>query len=181
MLTKFFSRRIQTILIIYLFAAPFLFLHTTLFFTERLLLYSDASTTEKKRRQTRYHKMYATRAAKPKLSLSISAAQSASARPSLSLRSPGPSVMQRTPLSPSPISPVASRWEYPSPPTYAYTNSSTAKSILKKHKHTAATSKRIHFESSPTVYCVTPIENKDEYYGQYAKMSRDERRWGLRS
>lgn len=130
--------------------------------------------------------MYAARAAKPKLSLSISAAQNASSRPSLSLLSPGnASMMPRTPISPSPISPVASRRDYSSsmlqPPMYAYTNSSSAKSILKKQKHATSSSKRIHFREQPTVYCVTPIENKEEYYGGYIKMSRDERRWGSRS
>lgn len=126
--------------------------------------------------------MYAARAAKPKLSLSISSAQNVSSRPSLSLLSPGPtSRMPRTPISPSPISPAASRRDYSSmlqPPMYAYTNSSSAKSILKKHKHATSSSKRIQFENTPTVYCVTPIENKEEYYGGYVKMSRDERRWG---
>lgn len=128
--------------------------------------------------------MYAARVAKPKLSLSISAAQNTASRPSLSLLSPGPaSVMPRTPISPSPISPIAHRREYSSmlQPTYAYTNSSSAKSILKKHKHATSSSKRIQFQNSPTVYCVTPIENKEEYYGGYVKMSRDERRWGARS
>ncbi|KAL2218608.1 hypothetical protein M432DRAFT_378561 [Thermoascus aurantiacus ATCC 26904] len=133
--------------------------------------------------------MYAARAAKPKLTLSISAAQNAS-RPSLSLKSPGVTT-PRTPISPSPISPtskntIANQWGYSTlqVPTYAYTNSSTSKSILKKHHSEGSTNnmgKRIQFNNSPTVYCVTPIENPDEYYGGYVKMSRDERRWGMRS
>ncbi|CRG86628.1 hypothetical protein PISL3812_03638 [Talaromyces islandicus] len=124
--------------------------------------------------------MYAARTAKPKLSLSISAATSAP-RPVLSLRSPGP--MPRTPISPSPISPAYSRdMSFQAPQAYAYTNSSTAKSILKKGTNSASSGKKaIQFKNTPTVYCVTPIENKDEYYGGYAKISRDEKRWGLRS
>ncbi|EED16995.1 conserved hypothetical protein [Talaromyces stipitatus ATCC 10500] len=118
--------------------------------------------------------MYAARSAKPKLSLSISAATNTT-RPALSLRSPGP--MPRTPVSPSPLSPTA--------PMYSYTNSSSAKSILKKGSTSSTSSrssgKAIHFQNTPTVYCVTPIENKDEYYGGHVKMSRDERRWGTRS
>lgn len=128
--------------------------------------------------------MLATRAAKPKLSLSISAATS-STRPALSLRSPGP--MPRTPISPSPLSPAYARdyAKQAAPAMYSYANSSSAKSILKKGSTSSTSSrssgKAIHFQSTPTVYCVTPIENKDEYYGGHAKMSRDERRWGSRS
>jgi len=126
--------------------------------------------------------MYAARAAKPKLSLSISAATNTS-RPGLSLRSPGP--MPRTPVSPSPISPAFSRdLSYQASKKYSYPNSSSAKSILKKSSGSSSTrssGKTIHFQNTPTVYCVTPIENKDEYYGGHMKMSRDERRWGPRS
>ena len=124
--------------------------------------------------------------AKPKLSLSISAATTTT-RPALSLRSPGP--MPRTPVSPSPLSPAyAAAREFSSKqsvPMYSYSNSSSAKSILKKGSTSSTSSrssgKAIHFQSTPTVYCVTPIENKDEYYGGHVKMSRDERRWGARS
>lgn len=133
--------------------------------------------------------MYAARAAKPKLSLSISAAGQSSGRPSLSLKSP--SIVPRTPISPSPLSPTANNtmanqrgYSTLQAPTYAYTNSSSSKSILKKHKtasSTANTDKRIQFRGSPTVYCVTPIENTEDVYGGYVKMSRDERRWGRRS
>lgn len=122
--------------------------------------------------------MYAARAAKPKLSLSISAATTTS-RPALSLRSPGP--MPRTPVSPSPLSPAYSRdFGYQAPQMYSYKNSSSSKSILKKKSTSSSSSKgkAIHFQNTPTVYCVTPIENKDEYYGGYGKMSREERRWG---
>ncbi|EEA21430.1 hypothetical protein TMatcc_009164 [Talaromyces marneffei ATCC 18224] len=129
--------------------------------------------------------MYAARSAKPKLSLSISTATTTT-RPALSLRSPGP--MPRTPVSPSPLSPVytaARDFSKQTVPMYSYTNSSSAKSILKKGSTSSASSrssgKAIHFQSTPTVYCVTPIENKDEYYGGHVKMSRDERRWGARS
>lgn len=126
--------------------------------------------------------MYAARAAKPKLSLSISAATNTS-RPALSLRSPGP--MPRTPVSPSPLSPAYSRdfGAYQAPQMYTYTNSSSAKSILKKGStsSTRSSGKAIQFQTTPTVYCVTPIENKDEYYGRHVKVSRDERRWGARS
>lgn len=125
--------------------------------------------------------MYAARSVKPKLSLSISATQNS--RPSLSLKSPGPSSIRTlTPV--SPVSPRANQREYSAlaPVTYTYTNSSTSKSILKKHQSPrSGISKRIQFDNSPTVYCVTPIENKEDYYGGYVKISRDERRWGLRS
>lgn len=157
--------------------------HTFRFFGH--LIYNFFATTQQFYHLTNKFKMYAARAAKPKLSLSISAAQNVSSRPSLSLRSPGhASLMPRTPISPSPISPVTSRRDHSSmlqPSSYAYTNSCTSKSILKKQKHHVSSSgKRIQFENNPTVYCVTPIENKEEYYGGYVKLSRDERRWGAR-
>jgi N6-L-threonylcarbamoyladenine synthase len=127
--------------------------------------------------------MYAARAAKPKISLSISTAQNVS-RPALSLKSPG--VMPRTPISPA--SPMArNTWANQrnsatlQTPAYAYTNSSASKSILKKYQTPrSGVSKRIQFNNTPTVYCVTPIDSED-YYGSYVKMSRDERRWGLRA
>ena len=123
--------------------------------------------------------MYAARAAKPKLSLSISAAQNT--RSSLSLKSPG--VAPRTPISPSPAasSPGGKRFSTLQPPTYNYTNSCSSKSILKKHPGASShADKRIQFKNTPTVHCVTPIENPEEYYGTHTKLSREERRWTVR-
>ncbi|KAI2794234.1 hypothetical protein POX_a00825 [Penicillium oxalicum] len=116
-------------------------------------------------------------ASKPKLSLSIAAAQN-SPRPSLSLKSPLPA--PRTPISPA--SPVAKRFSSFQVPSYSYVNSCSSKSILKKNSSlgSSSTNKRIEFQSSPTVYCVTPIENTDEYYGKHTKISREERRWTVR-
>ncbi|KAI9741024.1 MAG: hypothetical protein M1834_002735 [Cirrosporium novae-zelandiae] len=125
--------------------------------------------------------MLASRAAKPKLSLSIST--SVAPRPSLSLKSPLP----RTPISPSPISPTARNtrlnqrgFSSIQQPTYAYANYGSKKSILKKGQTPSSASKRIQFQGEPTVHCITPIENADEYYGGYTKMSREERRWTRR-
>ncbi|KAJ5958981.1 Kae1/YgjD family [Penicillium vulpinum] len=124
--------------------------------------------------------MYTARVVKPKLSLSISAAQSVP-RPTLSLKSPGP--IPRTPVSPiSASSPSSMRFSSLQVPSYAYTNSCSSKSILKKQSssRTATVDKRIQFQVTPTVHCVTPIENPDEYYGKHMKMSREERRWTVR-
>ncbi|CAI7579076.1 unnamed protein product [Penicillium crustosum] len=126
--------------------------------------------------------MYTTtaRVVKPKLSLSISAVQNAP-RPSLSLKSP--SALPRTPISPvSAASPTSKRFSSLQVPSYAYTNSCSSKSILKKQSssRTATVDKRIQFKVTPTVHCVTPIENPDEYYGKHMKMSREERRWTVR-
>ncbi|PYI06083.1 hypothetical protein BO78DRAFT_123750 [Aspergillus sclerotiicarbonarius CBS 121057] len=120
--------------------------------------------------------MYA-RTAKPKLSLSISAAQNASRQP-LSLKSP--STIPRTPISPA--SPGAKRFASFQVPSYSYTNACSSKGILKKHPGGAAShaEKRIQFKGTPTVHCVTPIENPEEYYGTYTKLSREERRWIVR-
>lgn len=121
--------------------------------------------------------MYAARAAKPKLSLSISAAQNA--RSSFSLKSPG--AAPRTPISPAAPSPGAKRFSTLQP-SYAYANNCSSRSILKKHPGASSShaDKRIKFKGTPTVYCVTPIENPEEYYGNHTKLSRDERRWMVR-
>ncbi|KAB8072445.1 hypothetical protein BDV29DRAFT_177368 [Aspergillus leporis] len=119
-------------------------------------------------------------AARPKLSLSISAAQNTS-RPSLSLKSPG--LPPRTPISPVAASPSAARFSSLQVPSYTYANSCSSKGILKKHSKSGApdnVNKRIQFKGTPTVHCVTPIENPDEYYGTYNKLSREERRWTVR-
>lgn len=127
--------------------------------------------------------MYAARAAKPKLTLSTSAAQNSL---SLPLKSPI-TATPRTPISPAAASPSARRFstfqqQQPPPAPYAYSNPCSSKSILKKHHGArtnshAADRKRLQFKNSPTVYCVTPIENPEEYYGSHHKVSRDERRW----
>ncbi|CAI7640922.1 unnamed protein product [Penicillium glandicola] len=119
--------------------------------------------------------MYTARAVKPKLSLSISAAQNVP-RPTLSLKSPGP--LPRTPISPiSAASPTSKRFSSLQVPSYAYTNSCSSKSILKKQSSSRAGAVD---KLTPTVHCVTPIENPDEYYGKHMKMSREERRWTVR-
>lgn len=124
--------------------------------------------------------MYAARAAaRPKLALNTTAAQNA--RPTLSLKSP--MAVPRTPISPVPVaSPAKMRFSTLQVPTYAYTNSCSSKSILKKQKsgRSGAAEKRIQFQFTPTVHCVTPIENPDEYYGKHTKMTREERRWQVR-
>lgn len=126
--------------------------------------------------------MYAARAAKPKLSLSISAAQNA--RSSFPLKSP--SAAPRTPISPVPIpSPSAGAGagakRFSTLQPYAYVNNCSSKSILKKQPgHGAGADKRIKFKGTPTVLCVTPIENKEEYYGCHTRMGREERRWIVR-
>ncbi|KAK9575462.1 hypothetical protein V6Z96_008331 [Aspergillus fumigatus] len=117
---------------------------------------------------------------RPKLHVVTSTAQSLT-RPSLSLKSPGP--FPRTPSSPVPLSPGGKRFSSIQAQSYSYTNSCKSKSILKKQPMTGATShaeKRIQFQATPTVHCVTPIENPEEYYGTYTKLSKEERRWMVR-
>lgn len=126
--------------------------------------------------------MYAARAAKPKLSLSISAAQNA--RSSFTLKSP--SAAPRTPISPaapvpSPGAGAGAKRFSTLQPSYSYANTCSSKSILKKHTGSSAhADKRIKFKGAPIVHCVTPIENKEEYYGCHTRMSREERRWIVR-
>lgn len=132
--------------------------------------------------------MLATRVPKPKLTLSISTATSATSRPVLTIQPPMTINVPRTPLSPPPLSPTAHNtrlnqrgFSTMQQPTFAYTNASSSKSILKKTPSRTGQVKRIRFSGEPTVHCITPIENTDDYYGTSARMSRDERRWGRRS
>lgn len=122
--------------------------------------------------------MYAARSMKPKLSLSI--ATTSTPRPSLSLKSPG---IPRTPISPvAAASPTSKRFSSLHVPSYNYSNSCSSKSILKKQpvSRPGVADKRIQFQVTPTVHCVTPIENPDEYYGTHTKITREERRWTVR-
>ena len=118
------------------------------------------------------------RATKPKLTLSLPNTSAAKA----AQRSPFP-----MPISPSPItSPTArntalnqSGSSTYQPPTFAYTKSSGTKSILKKSpNHIEVSEKRIQFKETPTVTCFSPMP--PGYYGEYIKMTADERRWGRR-
>ncbi|KAL4862313.1 hypothetical protein BDV12DRAFT_46188 [Aspergillus spectabilis] len=129
------------------------------------------------------------RTTKPKLSVSISAAQSTiSQRPSLSLNLKSPGLQVHSPRSPLPPSPAASKrfstLQVPSQqaPSYNYVNSCSSKSILKKQTGSGtAGNKKLQFRGDPTVHCITPIENGEEYYGSYRKLSREERRWIVRN
>jgi len=151
--------------------------------------------------------MLASRAVKPKLSLSISTSSATpqSRRPALSLNLPSPVAMSMplrspcTPVEPSPASPTARNtrlnqrgYSTFQQPSFAYANSySSSKSILKKGSSQHSSSKalsgsrRLQFRDEPTVHAITPIdqEDREHYYGSHgsgSKMSRDERRWGAR-
>jgi len=151
--------------------------------------------------------MLASRAVKPKLSLSISTTAT-STRPSLSLNMPSPVAMVRSPISPSPVSPTARNtrlnqrgYSALQQPSFAYKNYSSRKSILKKGgsnnnnnnsssaRMAQSQRRRLQFREEPTVHAITPIEAEDceggeDYYGSYGaaktQMSRDEKRWGRR-
>jgi hypothetical protein len=66
-------------------------------------------------------------------------------------------------------------------PTYAYSNQSSARSILKKDRSVSSVSGRrqLSFDDNPRVHAVSPI-TEDGYYGGYGKVSREERRWQRR-
>ncbi|KAL2866231.1 uncharacterized protein BJX67DRAFT_382043 [Aspergillus lucknowensis] len=121
------------------------------------------------------------RASRPNLRLTTGPAISGS----LSLKSPLPR-SPRSPRSPLPLSPApASSMRFSTlqvpQPSYNYVNSCSSKSILKKQASSSKPEKRIQFSTtSPTVHCITPIENRDEYYGSYTKLSKEERRWIVR-
>jgi hypothetical protein len=120
------------------------------------------------------------RAARPKLALALPTATAATSRV---LKTPLPP----TPVSPSPMSPTARNtrlnqrgFSTLQPPTFAYSQSSDTKGILKKGQTaTSSMSKKLHFQEEPTVRCITPVP--EDYHGTYVKMSRDERRWGKAS
>lgn len=136
--------------------------------------------------------MLATRALKPKLSLTIATQTPAQANKPilpLNLRSPvTPLAPLRSPmfppLSPLPASPTACNTKInqkgfstiAQQPTYSYVNTSTSKSILKRTQTTSPRSRQIQFSEAPVVHSIAPIEDP-EYYGGYKKMTRDERRW----
>lgn len=139
--------------------------------------------------------MLASRAMKPKLSLNIAPAASQSTRPVLSLRSPvtpTPMTPLRSPMmpppSPLPMSPTSRNTKLnqrgfatiAQQPTYTYTNSSTARSILKKTQNATSRTRQLQFSEDPVVYSISPIE-EPEYYGGYKKLSKEERRWMVRS
>jgi len=121
------------------------------------------------------------RAMKPKLSLSVSTTAAQSSRPSLSLKTPLRSPVPQSPMSPTVRNTQMNQRGYSTAqhPTYAYANSSTSRSILKKGQSSSSSAPRrrqLQFNDEPAVRLVTPIEEPD-YYGTYAKMTREERRW----
>lgn len=140
--------------------------------------------------------MLASRAVKPKLSLNIATATSQTSRPTLSLKSPMSMTSMRSPISPAPVSPSPISptvrntrlnqrgYSTVQQPTYAYTNPSTSRSILKKSSRSSpsssSTRRQLSFSETPIVYCVTPIEEEDYYGTHNKKMSKDERRWARR-
>ena len=117
------------------------------------------------------------RAARPKLSLAV---------PALSVSpSAAKSPLPRTPISPSPISPTVRNtrlnqcgFSTLQPPSFAYSQPSGTKSILKKGAEKGTKGKKLQFREEAEVRCVTPVP--EDYHGTYAKMSKDERRWGPR-
>lgn len=159
--------------------------------------------------------MLASRAMKPKLSLSIApvpqpTTTTTAKRPMLSLaiktcstptgitplRSPmtptamTPMAPTKSPLSPLPQSPTARNTKINArgystiaqQPTYTYTNNASSRSILKKSQSNTSARRvaQLQFSEDPVVYCVSPIEDPD-YYGGYKKMTREERRWTVRT
>jgi len=123
------------------------------------------------------------RAMKPKLSLSVSTQAAQSSRPSLSLKTPlrSPVPVPQSPMSPTVRNTQMNQRGYSTAqnPTYAYANSSSSRSILKKGQSSGSSAPRrrqLQFNDEPAVRLVTPIEEPD-YYGTYAKMTREERRW----
>lgn len=137
--------------------------------------------------------MLASRAGKPRLSLNIAPVSSQSTRPALSLVSPMTPLAPlgsplRSPFSPLPTSPTAKNTKLnrrgfatiAQQPTYSYTNTSTSRSILKKSQAVTSRRRQLQFLEDPVVYSISPIEDP-EYYGGYKKLSRDERRWMMKS
>lgn len=140
-------------------------------------------------------KMLASRAVKPKLSISIAPVATQQSRPVLSLKSPITPLAPlrsplRSPLSPLPLSPTSRNTKLnqrgfasmSQQPTYMYSNNGTKRSILKKTQSAAARQqqqRQLSFSETPVVHHVSPIEEPD-YYGGYTKMTREERRWQRR-
>jgi len=66
-------------------------------------------------------------------------------------------------------------------PSYSYKNAAGPKSILKKDSPSmlGSNGKKIQFLEVPSVQCVSPMP--EGYYGEYVKMSRDDRKWARAS
>jgi hypothetical protein len=144
-------------------------------------------TILRNQKQTTAIMLASSRAMKPKLSLTVSTQAAQSSRPSLTLKAP-----LRSPAPPSPMSPTVRNtqmnqrgYSTAQHPTYAYANSSSSRSILKKSQGQTSSSsaaprrRQLQFKDEPTINLVTPIE-EEGYYGTYAKMTREERRWQRR-
>ena len=62
------------------------------------------------------------------------------------------------------------------PPTFAYSQSSNTKSILKKGQLSKPVAgKKLSFSAEPMIHSIDKLPQ--EYYGEYVKLSKDERRW----
>lgn len=115
------------------------------------------------------------RAARPKLALAV---------PTYPQASFAKSPLPRTPISPSPVSPKVRNTRHDQrgfptlqPPTFAYSQSSKTKSILKKGPTSnLGCGKKLQFRDEPTVRFISPVP--EDYHGTYLKMSKDERMWG---
>jgi len=104
------------------------------------------------------------RAAKPKLSLSVPMTASISKGP----KSPSPFV-----IAPSPMTPTARNTAF-NQRGFATLQVPSAQSGLKK-----VGAKKVQFSETPSVKLVSPMPR--ECYGDYVKMTRDEKRWSVRS
>ncbi|MCJ1440487.1 MAG: hypothetical protein MMC23_000971 [Stictis urceolatum] len=105
------------------------------------------------------------RTAKPKLSLSV---------PTLNVhaapKSPSPFVL---PVSPSPITPTARNTQM------NQRGLATLQVPVSQARKSSAAKKSVQFATSPSVRLVSPMPK--ECYGEYVKMSREERRWTARN
>jgi len=117
-------------------------------------------------------------AAKPKLSLSV---------PKLSISTASVAPLSAAPRSPlvsatTPLTQAARNAQLNQRgastlqvPTFAYTNSASSKSILKRDVRKGADVKSLRFSDVPSIQCISPLPA--ECYGARVNMSKEERRW----
>lgn len=118
--------------------------------------------------------MLASRVAKPKLSLSISTSTVQASRPNLSLKSPLALTPLRSPSSPMPASPTPTSptarntrlnrngfFSTMQQPTYAYVNTSSSRSILKRSSSSSSSSlSSSSSSSSSSSLCSSPASSQ---------------------
>lgn len=87
------------------------------------------------------------------------------------------SALLGAPISPSRISPTVRNTRLNQASSFSYSQAPNTKSILKKgHSSRSTSGKKLSFSEELAVRSIEPLPQ--DCYGEYVKLSKDERRWG---